>query len=132
MPESVSANLFINNAAIADSIRAGKFGSGRLADRSLVHMEQDLVQSSLNSLRQEDPGGYDRVVKSINKLLNGSVNFDNNYAGILGGVRKQLGRAIDFSKQSDREAIGNAVISETRDSPEVICTGSHIARKLCP
>jgi len=29
-------------------------------------------------------------------------------------VRKQLGRNIDFSKQGDREAIGNALIQNIR------------------
>ena len=40
---------------------------------------------------------------------------DKAYLGVLDGVRKQLGRNIDFSKQGDREAIGNALI---HDRPE--------------
>jgi len=34
----------------------------------------------------------------------------------LAGVRKDLGRNIDFSKQGDREAIGNALIKHVRQT----------------
>ena len=41
---------------------------------------------------------------------------DAAYAGVLDGVRKDLGRSTDFSKQSDREAIGNALIKHIRQT----------------
>ena len=40
---------------------------------------------------------------------------DAAYQEVLEGVRKGLGRNIDFTKQSDREAIGNALIKHIRE-----------------
>jgi hypothetical protein len=67
------------------------------------------------------PAAYDKLVKESNAGLNPSENLrkaafgtDKAYLGVLDGVRKSLGRDIDFRKQSDREAIGNALIQHIR------------------
>lgn len=49
---------------------------------------------------------------------------DRSYQGVLNGVRQGLGRNIDFAKQGDREAIGNALASAVRGS--CARTGSRI------
>lgn len=64
----------------------------------------------------------------INALLNGGFeNFattvtDFRFARALSETRRELGRDIDFSKQSEREAIGNNVMENQRDS----CTGTRL------
>ena len=83
------------------------------------------VQSQLDSLQQSNPAAYSKTITDINGALNpGKIGqffstrlpTDKAYAGVLDGVRKDLGRNIDFSKQSDREAIGNAVINHVRQT----------------
>ena len=107
----------MNRIAAAD-IRSGKLGGPDL-DSRMVHMEQSRVQGSLDSLKKSDPAAYKTLVAESNAGLNpsdamrraGSIfPTDKAYLGVLDGVRKQLGRNIDFSKQGDREAIGNALI----------------------
>jgi hypothetical protein len=86
-------------------------------------MEESKVQGSLDSLKKSDPAAYKTLIAESNAGLNptdrmrqvGSVYAtDKAYLSVLDGVRKQLGRNIDFSKQSDREAIGNALIQHIR------------------
>ena len=86
-------------------------------------MEQTKVQDSLDSLKKSDPGAYRTLIDESNAGLNpkGAMRFastrfetDKAYQGVLDGVRKGLGRDINFSKQSDREAIGNALIDHIR------------------
>lgn len=113
--------LKLNRGAAAD-IQSGKM-SGPDLDARMVHMEQSKVQESLNSLKTSDPAAYQTLVKESNAGLNPSADMrrlgsvfgtDKAYMGVLDGVRKQLGRNIDFSKQGDREAIGNALIQHIR------------------
>jgi hypothetical protein len=90
-----------------------------------VHNEQSSAQEQLNNLQQSNPAAYSKTITEINGALNpGTVgqvastifSTDKAYAGVLAGVRKDLGRNIDFSKQSDREAIGNALINHVRQT----------------
>ncbi len=51
---------------------------------------------------------------------------DKAYLGVLDGVRKQLGRNIDFARQSDREAIGYALIQHIRKTGECDVAGENL------
>lgn len=115
--EGVGENLQKLNESEASAIQNGSL-SGPNLDQQLVHNEQSSVQDQLNSFQQSDSAGYTRAIGEINGSLNGLAakgleqltGTDRAYAGVLAGVRKDLGRNIDFSKQSGREAIGNALI----------------------
>ena len=116
----VGQDLLQINRGIAGEIQSGKLGGSDL-DARIVNREQTKVQGALDSLKKSDPAAYDKLVKESNAGLNPSENLrkaafgtDKAYLGVLDGVRKNLGRDIDFRKQSDREAIGNALIQHIR------------------
>jgi RHS repeat-associated protein len=122
--EGVGQNLEKLNQTEASAIQNGSL-SGPNLDQQLVHNEQSAVQGQLNNLQQSDPAAYTKTISEINGALNPGtfgqflstrLATDKAYAGVLDGVRKDLGRNIDFSKQSDREAIGNAVINHVRQT----------------
>jgi len=127
---SLSVKLEIANRGQLDTIRSGSLGSGPAVDAKMVHFEQSIVQKSLDALQVSDPDRYAGVISSANKSLNG-ISPDRNYGNVVNGVRKDLGRDIDFSKQSDREALGNALATAVRENSKVLCTGSRIARSSC-
>jgi hypothetical protein len=92
-------------------------------------MEQTAVQAALDALPGEQ---RDRIIGSINssfgaRSLAESHPADRAYNRVLDGVEKGLGRAIDFGKQSDREAIGNALIKSLRSSGACTRTGTRIS-----
>jgi RHS repeat-associated protein len=119
--EGVGQRLEAFNKTQVDQIQSGKL-SGPGLDQRMVHAEQTNVQRQLDNLKQADPSGYAMTIKEINGALNGIVSrgleelapTDRAYAQVLAGVRTDLGRDIDFSKQGDREAIGNALINHVR------------------
>jgi RHS repeat-associated protein len=121
--EGVGQKLEKLNQAEASAIQNGSLKGSNL-DQQLVHTEQSAVQGQLDSLKQSDSAAYSKTITEINGSLNGLVTkgleqltgTDRAYAGVLAGVRKDLGRDIDFSKQSDREAIGNALIKHVRQT----------------
>jgi RHS repeat-associated protein len=121
--EGVGQNLQKLNQTEAAAIQNGSL-SGPNLDGQLVHNEQSSVQGQLNSFQQSDPTGYTKAIGEINGSLNSTATqvleqlrgTDRAYAGVLAGVRKDLGRNIDFSKQGDREAIGNALIKHIRQT----------------
>jgi RHS repeat-associated protein len=129
--EGLGQNLERLNRTEASSIQQGSL-SGPDLDQRLVHNEQSAVQDQLNSLRQSDPSGYSKIIGEVNGALNGLLtqaleqlsSTDRAYAGVLADVRKQLGRDIDFSRQSDREAIGNALIKHVRQTGGCDLNGS--------
>jgi len=101
-------------------------------DKKLVRMEQDFVQGYLDNLKGENLTEYEALVNDANASLNGiGRKVDANYGKILDSVRSDLGRDIDFSKKSDRVAIGDAVTSAIRNDSKVTCTGSRIKRSSC-
>lgn len=125
--------LQLNRSAAAD-IQSGKM-SGPDLDARMVHMEQSNVQGSLDALKKSDPAAYKTLVAESNAGLNptdrmrkvGSVySTDKAYLGVLDGLRKQLGRNIDFSKQGDREVIGNALIHHIRQKGGCDVTGDKV------
>ncbi|MGB0122089.1 MAG: RHS repeat-associated core domain-containing protein [Silvibacterium sp.] len=129
--EGVGQNLQKLNESEANAIQNGSL-SGPNLDQQLVHNEQSSVQGQLNSFQQSDPTGYTKAIGEINGSLNGMVTkgleqltgTDRAYAGVLAGVRTSLGRDIDFSKQGDREAIGNALIQHVRQTGGCDLNGS--------
>lgn len=67
------------------------------------------------------PLGLSEINKMLNpetggKLASEIFPTDKAYSQILDGVRKDLGRGIDFSKQGDRKAIGNTLINHIKQS----------------
>jgi len=131
---AISSGLERANEAAALRVATGQW-SGRNLDSRLVHYEQTAVQAGLDSFAQSNPEGYASAIKEINGLLNagGVTEFaatrmpsDRSYMRVLGGVRENLGRGIDFSKQSDREAIGNALVRDARLSGACDQTGTRI------
>jgi RHS repeat-associated protein len=128
--ESTGQALQRFNTEIVGKIISGHITlSGPDLDAKLVHLEQNAVQKQLDSLKRSDPTAYGTAIKEINVLLNskdgaglaslvdlGKAIFptDKAYAQVLEGVRKSLGRDIDFANQKDREAIGLALVKHVR------------------
>lgn len=130
---SLSGRLEGLNGRIARDIQSGALRGAGL-DSRIVHMEQSVVQSALEDFKAADAQAYRSTVSQVNDLLNGRVAglsgnvlaTDRAYNRVLEGVRSELGRNIDFENQSDREAIGNAVIDHIRKSGGCDVTGSRI------
>jgi RHS repeat-associated protein len=112
------------NSAIQSAVEAGSL-SGPNIDSQIVHIEQSHVQDMLDNLKATDAGAYEKIISESNHSLNpksGSAtdraarlfSSDKAYMKVLDQVRKQFGRDLDFSKQGDREAIGNALIKHVR------------------
>jgi RHS repeat-associated protein len=102
---------------------SGPDPTGPALDKKLIHFEQSTIQQLLNNLKEKDPDGYNQVIEENNALLNptdkmkkGAEIFptDAAFGKILDAVRKDLGRNIDFAKQSDREAIGLKLVEHIR------------------
>ncbi len=129
--EGVGQNLEKLNQMEAEAIQNGSL-SGPNLDQQLVHNEQSSVQDQLDDLQRSSPTGYMRIISDINGSLNSAVTqgleqlsgTDRAYAGVLEGVRNDLGRNIDFSKQSDRETIGNALVNHVRQTGGCDVNGS--------
>jgi len=124
--EGIGQKLEQFNEGAAQMIATGNM-SGPGLDQQMVHNEQTIVQGQLDGLQQSNPDAYTKTISEINGALNptpGSLNekissalpTDAAFQGVLGGVRKDLGRNIDFSKQGDREAIGNALVKHIRQT----------------
>ena len=105
--------------------------SGPELDAQLVHMEQSVVQQSLNNLQSQNPDAYNTAITELNGLLNGKSSMTANalsavgstvlstdaaYGQVLQGVRTSLGHDINFANQGDREAIGNALVQHVRQT----------------
>ena len=130
----VSGKLEALNKQVALAVESGRL-TGSSLDARIVGMEQTAVQASLDTLQANSPEAYKSVIAGANALLNPSgtsgaaasfYRTDAAYGRILDGVRKDLGRDIDFANQSDREAIGNAVISHIRRTGGCDVTGTRI------
>ncbi len=131
----LSLSLEALNTGIASSIEKGILRGPGL-DSRIVRKEQKAVQTFLDKLNSSNPNSYKSLVGEFNSLLNpngmlekvaGSVfSTDSAYGRILDGVRSDLGRDIDFAKQSDREAIGNAVIKNVRETGGCDIAGSRL------
>ena len=124
----VSRDLFTLNGLTFSQIYEGFLGGPRL-DARLVSMEQTAVQERLDALPEQK---RNRIIDSVNAafarrgLASNFSESDARYNRVLDRVEEALGRAIDFGKQSDREAIGNALIKDLRDSGACTVTGTRI------
>ncbi|MGE0887065.1 MAG: RHS repeat domain-containing protein [Blastocatellales bacterium] len=101
--------------------------TGPALDAKLVRLEQSTVQNLLDNLKNANPDKYNTVIMENNALLNPSgfimeaamssrISFatDKAFGKVLEAVRKDLGRNIDFARQSDREAIGLKLVEHIR------------------
>ena len=104
------------NLRIAQSIERGRLSGGSL-DARLVNIEQSRVQQRLRQWQRRSPGRYAKLIGDLDRLLS-LLRFPwavRSAAAIilrdvLGALRATLGRPIQFARQTDREAIGNAII----------------------
>jgi hypothetical protein len=93
-------------------------------DADLVHFEQTTVQGVLDEAKESDPVAYVYTIEQANNLLNPSpaqrqfifLDTDEAYIKVLDAVRADLGRDIDFSKQSDREKLGRRLIKYIQET----------------
>lgn len=114
---TLSGDLERLNVRIACAIRAGRLAVGGL-DGRIVAIEQAYVQRQLVRLRARASGPLD----DFNRLLNAepcrralALSCSGHlFAVALLQTRRDLARSIDFSRRSDREAIGNGIISAVR------------------
>jgi hypothetical protein len=122
LEKNIGQDLEQLNSRTVEDIRNGSLAGPNL-DARMVHTEQTEVQKQLDSLNKSDPTAYTKTISEINGVLNPSgvkagiatiFPTDKAFGGVLDSVRKNLGRNIDFSKQGDREAIGNALIQHIR------------------
>jgi len=129
----LSSSLERANMARADQIRTGTLyssGSVRQNTADFVHFEQGLVQQALDKLQASNPSQYAEEVGRNNSILNGPFSAvakatDPTFARAAAATRNALGRDIDFAKQGDREALGNAVAKEVEKN-RPLCTGTRL------
>lgn len=122
------------NERILGLIEDGSVRSTDL-DSDLVQFEQTKVQQVLDDVKESDPVAHGYAITQANNLLNPSplqrtlivADTDVAYVKVFDAVRADLGRDIDFSKQSDREAIGNKLIEHIRESGGCDVAGDRIA-----
>lgn len=78
---------------------------------------------------EKSPEAYARITGEVNSLLNADPGSAAGYSGsfygsdaayqeVLSGVRKRLGRDIDFANQTDREMIGGALVKRVKEIRE--------------
>jgi hypothetical protein len=114
--------LQILNARIARTIEASVCDIEDL-DRRIVRTEQTAVQLLLDGFRATNSAGAATAITEINRLL--ALTAMRNSAAILHtigvsygcalrAVEEELGRAIDFGLQSDRECVGITLINGLR------------------
>ena len=128
--QEVSAKLFSLNTEVFKQILKGSLSTSGL-DAKMVHMEQTEVQAMLDNLPKDM---RTRIIDSINSsfarrnlaAFGPGAKSDARYNKVIDGVEKKLGRPIDFGNQSDREAIGNALIKDIRSSGACGKTGGNI------
>jgi hypothetical protein len=124
----LSRRLNLENRRMFHEARDSKLSASQL-DRQLVHREQSVVQEYLNKMKGSDAATYDKFISEANGLLNGNggpFRSDRAYANVISQVRASLGRNIDFGNQSDREKIGNALISHIRSTGGCDVIGTRI------
>lgn len=117
------------NVARAGLICSGllyRSGSVERNTRDFVRYEQALVQEALDRLRGSDPHGYLEQIRLANGAITRSLmrrtacasSALSTFAQAAERCLARLGRAIEFSAQSDREALGMelAVMASRRSS----------------
>ena len=86
-----------------------------------VRYEQSLVQAALERLRSSDPGAYSEQIRTANsaivRVLRHRAHATAAIATFVQATEcclARLGRAIEFSAQSDREALGEELARSAR------------------
>lgn len=113
------------NMSRARLIRGGLLYVTGSVDRNtldFVRYEQALVQSALDRLRRSDPHGYAEQISIANAAIARVLRRRAACASFAATVfiraaescLGQLGRMIDFSAQSDREALGQELARSAR------------------
>src|SRR5207244_9075725 len=109
LEKNIGQDLEQLNSRTVEDIRSGSLAGPNL-DARMVHTEQTEVQKQLDSLNKSNPAAYAKTISEINSVLNpgkgGQVasslfSTDRAFGRVLDSVRKNLGRNIDFSRQSD-------------------------------
>ena len=103
----------------------------------MVRTEQNEVQRLLDNLKASDPDKYNSIIGDVNTMLNNyrdiiagkMVSTDRAYSDVLDKVRESLHGHIDFSRQADREAIGNAMIQHIEQGGGNDVNGSYMRMK---
>lgn len=112
---------------IANISRAAHIGEGRLYTGGswlsntvdFIHFEQRLVERALEELRAQDPIRYadeiEMADRGLARIRLWCSRFRSSAHGrlhfALRNARRTLGRAPQFARQGDREAIGIAIAS---------------------
>jgi hexokinase len=116
---SLGSSLEEFNAGLVIHIEAGVLAGNDL-DEQMVRREQLRVQECLDALRARSERTYRLLIEELNRLLTtrvarllaGRRRFaESAYYQALAAVRARLQRPIDFSIQSDREAVGFALVA---------------------
>lgn len=97
-------------------------GSIERNTRDFVQYEQALVQAALDHLRCSDPRGYSEQIHMANSAIARVLSPRSTHASsaVATFIRAaesclaRLGRAIEFSLQSDREALGEEIARSAR------------------
>lgn len=97
-------------------------GSVDLNTLDFVRYEQSLVQDSLDRLRGTDPAGYADQIRMANRaiarvLTHRAARASSALATFVRATEsclERLGRTIEFSAQSDREALGEELARSAR------------------
>lgn len=134
--DSIGKDLEQTNAQLANDIRSGALSDPNL-DARMVRTEQNEVQRLLDNLKASDPDKYNSIIGDVNTMLNNyrdiiagkMVSTDRAYSDVLDKVRESLHGHIDFSRQADREAIGNAMIQHIEQGGGNDVNGSYMRMK---
>ena len=128
--ENLSGALEAKNVSFLSHLSTSNVSQN---DHDFVRFEQGNVQAALNQLQRSDPALYAALINSVNKSLNndalGVVNAAANpaFQSALTQTRVQLGGHIDFSKLSDRVALGdNEVAASKSPGPKECPTGTRL------
>ena len=131
------ALVAVNTLAVGQIMSGQMSGSGPALDAKMVNREQTAVQKGLDNLKRTDAKAFGAAISELNGLLNSNSSAaantlkalggvflpsDKAYGQILDGVRKGLGRDINFANQKDREAIGNALVNHIRETGGCVVT----------
>ncbi len=113
------------NDAQAARIDSGQIKeTGRALDLRLVKDEQTYIQKSLNGLQSSNSRLYRDVIATMNMNANRSDVFgwinsltDPNIARAADLARAELGRAINFGSEADRNVMGKYMTEVRRTNP---------------
>jgi RHS repeat-associated protein len=125
--QNTGRGLEIANREHVDALVSGRIyaGWGRLAiDRAWVRFEQDQVEKQLDQLSASERKGVVSNINSLFNLPNPVPGADSDFRQALGDTHRQLGRPIDFGRESDRVRLGDNMNDIARS--KAICTGSRI------